>query len=72
MAYENAILVVILIGTVIFGAKKIPDLARSLGRAQIEYEKARLEGQRELHSRYEDDSESGGNDDGGAGIGAVR
>jgi len=32
----------------LFGSKKLPDLFRSLGRAQFEYEKAKLEAQREL------------------------
>jgi Sec-independent protein translocase protein TatA len=50
MAYENVILVVILIGTVFFGAKRLPELARSLGRAQTEYEKARIEARKEIRS----------------------
>jgi sec-independent protein translocase protein TatA len=55
MAYENVILVVILMGTVFFGAKKLPELARSLGRAQTEFEKARIEAQREIRSYNDDD-----------------
>jgi sec-independent protein translocase protein TatA len=62
MAYENVILVVILMGTVFFGAKKLPELARSLGRAQTEYEKARIEAQREI-SRYNKDNEKDREDD---------
>ena len=56
MAYENVILVVILMGTVFFGAKKLPELARSLGRAQTEFEKARIEAQREIRSYNDDDN----------------
>ncbi|HEX6561314.1 MAG TPA: twin-arginine translocase TatA/TatE family subunit [Nitrososphaera sp.] len=55
MAYENVILVVILMGTVFFGAKKLPELARSLGRAQTEFEKARIEAQREIRSYNNED-----------------
>jgi len=43
MAYETVILVVLALGVVIFGAKKMPELARSLGRAQSEFEKAKIQ-----------------------------
>ncbi len=33
-----------------FGVKKIPELARSIGRASGEYEKARVEAKKELES----------------------
>lgn len=32
----------------IFGVKKIPELARSFGKATAEYEKARIEAKKEL------------------------
>ena len=54
MGYENMLLIVVLIGTVLFGAKKIPDLARSVGRAQVEYEKARIQARKEISSLVED------------------
>lgn len=38
MAFENVLLVVILIGVVLFGAQKLPELARALGKAQSEFE----------------------------------
>ncbi len=40
--------IIVIIGVLLFGAKKIPELARSLGRATGEYEKARIEAEREL------------------------
>jgi sec-independent protein translocase protein TatA len=43
MAFENVLLVVILIGVVLFGAKKLPELARALGKAQSEFEKGKRE-----------------------------
>jgi len=47
MAFENVLLVVILIGVVLFGAKKLPELARALGKAQSEFEKGKRESIRE-------------------------
>ena len=41
MAFENVLLVVILIGVVLFGAKKLPELARALGKVQSGFEKGR-------------------------------
>jgi sec-independent protein translocase protein TatA len=48
MAYENIILIVIAAGVILFGAKKLPELAKSLGRAQADYEKARREAAQEI------------------------
>ena len=41
-------LIVVLIVVVFFGVKKIPELARSFGKATAEYEKARIEAKKEL------------------------
>jgi sec-independent protein translocase protein TatA len=52
MAIMNSleVIVIILIGLIIiFGAKKIPELAKSFGKATSEFEKARIEARRELH-----------------------
>ncbi|MBI3842972.1 MAG: twin-arginine translocase TatA/TatE family subunit [Thaumarchaeota archaeon] len=40
--------VIIAIGVLIFGAKKIPELARTFGKAKSEYEKAKIESEKEL------------------------
>ncbi len=51
MAIVNAaewIIIIAVIVAVIFGAKKVPELARSFGRATTEYEKAKLEAKKEL------------------------
>ena len=51
MALMNSmeVIIIILIGVVlIFGVKKIPELARSFGKATSEYEKARIEARMEL------------------------
>ena len=47
--FEWVILVVIII-VVFFGVKKIPELAKSIGRARTEYEKSRIEAKRELQN----------------------
>jgi len=45
-----------LVGLVFFGSKKLPELARAIGRSQMEFEIARSasikEGQKEIPGRY--------------------
>lgn len=48
MAYENVIIIVVVIAILVFGAKKIPELARTFGKAKGEYEKGRIEADKEL------------------------
>ncbi len=44
------ILVILVLAAVfIFGAKKIPELAKTLGKAKGEFEKGKLEGEKELN-----------------------
>jgi sec-independent protein translocase protein TatA len=43
------IVIIVVVAVVIFGAKKIPDIARSFGRATTEYEKAKIEAKNELN-----------------------
>jgi len=43
------IIIIIVIAVVIFGAKKVPEIARSFGRATTEYEKAKIEAKKELN-----------------------
>lgn len=45
--YEFLIIIVIIV-VLFFGVKKIPELARSFGKARAEYEKARIEAKKEL------------------------
>jgi sec-independent protein translocase protein TatA len=42
------VLIIIIIVVVFFGVKKIPEIARSFGRAKTEYEKSKIEARREL------------------------
>ena len=46
--------IVLLIVLVLFGAKKLPELARSLGQSMNEFRKAREEFDRELHTAGND------------------
>ena len=48
MGYEQIIIVIIVVGALIFGAKKIPELARTFGKAKGEFEKGKLEAEKEL------------------------
>ena len=48
MAYENVILVLVAVGLILFGSRKLPELFKSLGRAKVEYEKAKIESKNEL------------------------
>jgi sec-independent protein translocase protein TatA len=49
------ILIILIIIIVIFGAKKIPQLARSFGKATSEFEKARIESKNELEKIKNED-----------------
>ena len=44
------VVIVVLIIAVLFGAKKIPELARSLGKAKGEFKKGLVEGEKEEQS----------------------
>ena len=40
--------IVVIVGVLLFGAKKIPELARTLGKSKGEFEKGKIEGDKEL------------------------
>ena len=40
--------IIVIVAVLIFGAKKIPELAKTFGKAKGEYEKGRIEGDKEL------------------------
>ncbi len=42
------IILVIVIGVLIFGVKKIPELAKTFGKAKGEFEKGKIEADKEL------------------------
>ena len=43
------IILVVVIGVLIFGAKKIPQLAKTFGKAKGEFEKGKIEADKELN-----------------------
>jgi len=45
---QEWIFIIIVAVVFIFGAKKIPELAKTLGKAKGEYEKGKIEGEKEL------------------------
>ena len=59
MALENILLampgineilvIIVLVAVFIFGAKKIPELAKTLGKAKGEFEKGKIEAEKELN-----------------------
>jgi sec-independent protein translocase protein TatA len=53
------ILIIIIVVVLFFGVKKIPEFARSFGRAKTEYEKAKIEARRELQKVRNDTLPSG-------------
>ena len=44
IAGQEWIFIIIIAAIFIFGAKKIPELAKTFGRAKSEYEKGKIEG----------------------------
>lgn len=48
IAGNEWIFILVAIAVIFFGAKKIPELARSMGKATAEYERARIDADREL------------------------
>ena len=57
VAGPELIILVILVGVLIFGAKKIPELAKTFGKAKGEFEKGKMEGDKELKDFKEKTSE---------------
>ena len=43
------VIILVLATVLIFGVKKIPELAKTLGKAKGEFEKGKLEGEKELN-----------------------
>jgi sec-independent protein translocase protein TatA len=45
---EWIIIAIVVGGVLLFGAKKIPELAKTMGKARVEYEKGKFEAEKEL------------------------
>ncbi len=48
IAGQEWIIVIVIAVVLIFGAKKIPELAKTIGKAKGEFEKGKIEGEKEL------------------------
>ena len=57
IAGQEWIFVIIIAAVFIFGAKKIPELAKTFGKAKGEYEKGKIEGDKEL-KEFKEEKES--------------
>ena len=57
IAGQEWIFVIIIVAVFIFGAKKIPELAKTFGKAKGEYEKGKIEGEEEL-KKFKDSEKS--------------
>ena len=55
---QEIIIILVVIGVIIFGAKKIPELARTFGKAKGEYEKGKIEADKELKEFKEKQDET--------------
>ena len=52
------IFIIVVVAVLIFGAKKIPELARTFGKAKGEYEKGKIEADKELKEFKEKQDET--------------
>jgi len=57
---QEWIFVIIVVAVLIFGAKKIPELAKTFGKAKGEFEKGKIEGEKELADFKEKNTENMG------------
>ena len=57
IAGQEWIFIIIIAVVLIFGAKKIPELAKTFGKAKGEFEKGKIEGEKELKDFKEKNSD---------------
>ncbi len=55
---QEIIILVVVIGVLIFGAKKIPELAKTFGKAKGEFEKGKIEADKDLKEFKEEINKS--------------
>jgi len=58
IAGQEWIFIIIIAVVFIFGAKKIPELAKTLGKAKGEFEKGKMEGEKELNDFKDKETKS--------------
>jgi len=57
VAGSEWIWIAVIIAVLLFGAKKIPELAKTFGKAKSEYEKGKIEGDKEIEEFKEKEKE---------------
>jgi len=58
IAGQEWIFIIIIAVVFIFGAKKIPELAKTFGKAKGEFEKGKIEGEKELNDFKDKEAKS--------------
>jgi sec-independent protein translocase protein TatA len=58
IAGQEWIFIIVIALVFIFGAKKIPELAKTIGRAKGEFEKGKIEGEKELNDFKDKEAKS--------------
>ncbi|MCV0410015.1 twin-arginine translocase TatA/TatE family subunit [Nitrosopumilus sp.] len=58
IAGQEWIFIIIIAVVFIFGAKKIPELAKTFGKAKGEFEKGKIEGEKELKDLKDKETKS--------------
>jgi len=53
IAGQEWIFIIVIAVVLIFGAKKIPELAKTFGKAKGEFEKGKIEADKELNNAYQ-------------------
>ena len=59
IAGQEWIIVIVIAVVLIFGAKKIPELAKTFGKAKGEFEKGKIEGEKELKDFKDKETKQG-------------
>jgi sec-independent protein translocase protein TatA len=49
LGIQEILIILVIAAVFIFGAKKIPEIAKTFGKAKSEFEKGKIEGEKELN-----------------------
>ncbi len=49
LGIQEILIILVIAAVFIFGAKKIPEIAKTFGKAKAEFEKGKIEGEKELN-----------------------
>ena len=57
LGMPEIVIILLVVVVLLFGAKKIPELARSMGRAKAEFERGKMEIEKEINEEYKADTQ---------------